>query len=137
MHAPEDGVRVITFGTFDLFHVGHLHLLRRARAMGDWLVVGVSTDELTRQKKGRPPVFPLEDRLAIVAGSRFVDDVFVEESLESKAEYIKRYRAHTLVMGADWSGRFDDLSSLCRIVYLPRTPRVSSSAIRSVLRAAC
>jgi glycerol-3-phosphate cytidylyltransferase len=127
---------VITFGTFDLFHIGHLHLLRRARALGDCLIVGVSSDELNSRKKNKTPAIPLNDRLAIVAGIRFVDEVFVEESLDLKGEYIRQHHADILVMGDDWQGRFDQYSSLCRVVYLPRTPEVSSSGIMAALRLA-
>jgi glycerol-3-phosphate cytidylyltransferase len=129
-------VRVITFGTFDLFHIGHLNLIRRARALGDCLIVGVSSDELNRRKKGKRPAIAQDDRMAIVAGIRYVDDVFVEESLELKGDYIQQHRADILVMGDDWQGRFDHYRSLCRVVYLPRTPEVSSSGIVSTLRAA-
>ena len=128
--------RVITFGTYDLFHIGHLNLLQRARALGDHLIVGVSSDELNLRKKGKAPAIPLSDRLAIVAAIRFVDEVFIEESLELKGEYIRRHRADVLVMGDDWRGRFDQYSSLCRVLYLPRTPDVSSSEIKATLRAA-
>jgi glycerol-3-phosphate cytidylyltransferase len=129
-------VRVITFGTYDLFHVGHLNLLRRARALGDSLIVGVSSDELNLRKKHKAPAIPLNDRLAIVAAIRFVDEVFVEDSLELKGDYIRHHRADVLVMGDDWRGRFDQFSSLCRVLYLPRTPDVSSSDIKATLRAA-
>jgi len=129
-------VRIITFGTFDLFHVGHLNILKRAKALGDHLIVGVSSDELTWRKKGVRPVFPLAERLALVAGTRFVDEVFVEESLEMKGLYIRRFHADTLVMGDDWAGKFDHFSPQCQVVYLPRTPVISSSDIRSQLRAA-
>lgn len=129
-------VRVITFGTFDLFHVGHLNLLRRARALGDRLIVGVSSDELNHSKKAKLPVIPLADRMAIVAGVRYVDDVFVEDSLALKGQYIRQYAADVLVMGDDWRGRFDEFSSLCRVEYLPRTPEISSSGLVSALRIA-
>jgi len=129
-------VRVITFGTFDLFHIGHLNLIRRARALGDRLIVGVSSDELNRRKKGKRPAIAQDDRMAIVAGIRFVDEVFVEESLELKGDYIQQHRADILVMGDDWQGRFDHFGSLCKVVYLTRTPEVSSSGIVSTLRAA-
>lgn len=128
--------RVITFGTFDLFHIGHVELLRRARALGDFLIVGVSSDELNFSKKGIRPVYPLEHRLEIIRALRFVDEVFVEESLELKPEYVKKYHADLLVMGNDWTGRFDALKSLCEVVYLPRTPYVSSSDIKIVCRKA-
>jgi glycerol-3-phosphate cytidylyltransferase len=128
--------RVITFGTFDLFHIGHLNLLRRARALGDCLIVGVSSDDLNQSKKAKLPVIPLADRIAIVAGVRYVDEVFVEESLELKGEYLRRHRADVLVMGDDWQGRFDEFTSLCRVEYLPRTPEISSSGLVSALRLA-
>jgi choline-phosphate cytidylyltransferase len=120
--------RVITFGSFDVFHVGHLSLLERARALGDYLVVGVSTDELNRRKKGRPPVFPHDQRMRILAGLRVVDGVFAEESLEQKRAYILQHRATVLVMGDDWRGRFDEFGDVCRVVYLDRTPSISTTA---------
>jgi glycerol-3-phosphate cytidylyltransferase len=120
---------VITFGTFDVFHVGHLRVLERAAAFGDRLVVGVSADALNQRKKGRLPVFSQEERLAIVAALKPVDEVFVEESLELKRDYITKYEADVLVMGDDWAGRFDDLRDICRVEYLPRTPAISTTAI--------
>ena len=120
--------RVITFGTFDVFHAGHLNLLERARQLGDWLGVGVSTDELNRAKKGRRPVYGFDERRRILAALRCVDEVFAEESLEQKRDYLKRYRADILVMGDDWRGRFDEFSDLCKVVYLPRTPSISTTA---------
>lgn len=129
-------VRVITFGTFDLFHIGHLNLIRRARALGDFLIVGVSSDDLNRRKKGKLPAIAQDDRMAIVAGIRYVDDVFVEDSLELKGEYIRQHRADILVMGDDWQGRFDQFSSLCQVIYLPRTPEISSSSLKATLRVA-
>jgi glycerol-3-phosphate cytidylyltransferase len=133
---PRRQVRVATFGTFDLFHIGHLNMLRRARALGDYLVVGVSSDELNTGKKGRPPVVRLAERLAIVHAVRYVDEVFVEESLDLKADYLRRVRADVLVMGDDWAGRFDHFSSVCRVVYLPRTPEVSTTSLLTVIRSA-
>ena len=120
---------VITFGTFDVFHVGHVRMLNRARELGDRLVVGVSADALNVSKKGREPVFSQAERLAIVAALKPVDEVFIEESLELKREYILRHGADVLVMGDDWAGRFDELSDVCEVVYLPRTPSVSTTAL--------
>src|SRR6476659_5053849 len=111
---------VITFGTFDVFDVGHLRVLERAAALGDRLVVGVSADALNERKKGRAPVFTQSERMEIVAALKWVDEVFVEESLEQKREYIERYGADVLVMGDDWSGRFDELKDICEVHYLPR-----------------
>ena len=120
---------VITFGTFDVFHVGHLRVLQRAAALGDRLVVGVSADALNVAKKGRAPVYTQEERMEIVASLRVVDEVFVEESLEEKRDYILRYHADVLVMGDDWAGKFDWVSDVCEVVYLPRTPSVSTTGI--------
>jgi glycerol-3-phosphate cytidylyltransferase len=120
---------VITFGTFDVLHVGHLRILQRARALGDRLVVGVSSDALNVAKKGRQPVFSQEERCELIANLVCVDEVFVEESLELKREYIKEYGADVLVMGDDWAGRFDEMGDLCRVVYLPRTPSISTTGL--------
>jgi glycerol-3-phosphate cytidylyltransferase len=124
----------ITFGTFDVFHVGHLRILERAAALADRLVVGVSTDALNISKKGRAPVFPEDQRLAMVAALRCVDHVFLEHALELKADYIRQHSADILVMGNDWEGRFDWLSPFCRVVYLERTPSVSTTALIEKIR---
>ncbi len=126
---PTRGRTVITFGTFDVFHVGHLRVIERAAALGDRLVVGVSADALNVAKKGREPVFSQSERLAIVAALKPVDEVFVEESLELKRAYIEKFGADVLVMGDDWAGRFDHLSDACEVVYLPRTPAISTTAL--------
>ena len=120
---------VITFGTFDVFHVGHIRVLQRAAALGDRLVVGVSADALNIAKKGRPPVYTQDERMEIVASLRVVDEVFVEESLEQKRDYIVEHGADVLVMGDDWAGKFDWVSDVCEVVYLPRTPSVSTTGI--------
>ncbi len=120
---------VITFGTFDVFHVGHLRVIERAAALGDRLVVGVSADELNLRKKGREPVFSEGERLAIVAALKPVDEVFIEESLELKRKYIETYAADVLVMGDDWSGKFDEFRDICEVVYLSRTPAISTTAL--------
>jgi len=120
---------VITFGTFDVFHVGHVRMLNRSAELGDRLVVGVSSDNLNFSKKGRNPVFSQEERLEIVANVKTVDEVFIEESLEQKRDYVLAHKADILVMGDDWQGKFDYLNDICRVVYLPRTPSVSTTAI--------
>ena len=122
------GRTVLTFGTFDVFHVGHLAILERAAALGDRLVVGVSSDELNVAKKGRPCVYDLASRTAILRALRVVDEVFTEESLELKRHYLEKYSADVLVMGHDWTGRFDHLADICEVVYLPRTPSISTTA---------
>lgn len=126
--------RVITFGTFDVFHLGHLSLLQRAAAQGDELVVGVSTDMLNLSKKGRQPIYPQEHRIEIVRAIRYVREAFLEESLEAKRQYVMEHRADILVMGDDWQGRFDWLGDVCKVVYLPRTPSVSTTAVIEQIR---
>ncbi len=120
---------VITFGTFDVLHVGHVRVLNRAAEFGDRLVVGVSSDALNFSKKGRKPIFDQDERLEIVANLKVVDAVFVEESLELKREYVLEHRADVLVMGDDWEGKFDFLNDICKVVYLPRTPSISTTGI--------
>jgi len=120
---------VITFGTFDVLHVGHIRVLKRAAELGDRLVVGVSADELNIAKKGRAPVFTQQERLEIVGSLKMVDEVFVEESLEKKRDYIVEHGADVLVMGDDWAGKFDWVSDVCEVVYLPRTPSVSTTGL--------
>lgn len=118
---------VITFGTFDLLHQGHLRILERARALGERLVVGVSTDRLNALK-GKRSCFDQRHRIECVAALRWVDETFYEDSLERKDDYIRQFGADLLVMGEDWRGEFDWVS--CPVVYLPRTPGVSSSEVK-------
>jgi choline-phosphate cytidylyltransferase len=120
---------VLTFGTFDVFHVGHLRVIERAAALGDRLVVGVSADALNLRKKGREPVFSQSERMEIVGALKAVDEVFVEESLELKRQYLQTYAADVLVMGDDWKGRFDEFRDICEVVYLARTPAISTTAL--------
>lgn len=127
--------KIITFGTFDVFHIGHVNILERAAAQGDYLIVGVSSDALNFSKKARYPIYNQEDRLKIVSSLKFVDEVFVEESLELKLEYINKYSADVLVMGDDWTGRFDWVKPACEVIYLPRTPSISTTEIIEVVRA--
>jgi len=118
---------VVTFGTFDIFHVGHLRLLERARSLGTHLVVGVSTDKLNFDKKGRNPVYSEGERKEIIQSLKCVDSVFNEESLEKKGEYLKQYKADILVMGDDWEGKFDIYRELCEEIYFQGTPCVSTT----------
>ncbi len=126
--------RVLTFGTFDLFHIGHVNVLLRAAEMGDHLTVGVSSDGLNFSKKKRYPVYREEHRMAIVSSLACVNEVFVEESLELKGDYIREHRADVLVMGDDWAGKFDHFRELCDVVYLPRTAEVSTTDIIQSIR---
>ena len=125
---------VVTFGNYDLFHVGHLNILRRAKDLGDRLVVGVSSDELNFRKKQIRPTYPLDHRIAIVESIRFVDEVFVEDALELKRQYLLDHRADILVMGDDWEGRFDEFKDICKVVYLPRTIGISSTDVKVRIR---
>lgn len=126
--------RIITFGTFDMFHVGHLNILERARALGTELVVGISSDQLNFSKKSRFPICSQKDRAHIVSALKCVDTVFIEESLELKAQYIKDHNSDCLVMGDDWVGRFDDMKEFCDVIYLSRTPSISTTEIIEIVR---
>jgi len=126
--------RVITFGTFDVFHVGHLRLLERARSYGDYLIVGVSTDKMNIEKKGRSPVYCEAERIEIMGALSYVDEVFFEESLALKGDYIKEYKADVLVMGDDWQDKFDEFRSICEVVYLSRTPAISTTEVIEKIR---
>lgn len=123
---------VLTYGTFDLFHVGHLNLLRNLRALGDRLIVGVSTDEFNL-KKGKQTVIPFADRLDIVQSLKCVDMTLAETGWAQKADDIRRLGVAVFGMGDDWRGHFDTLKPLCEVVYLPRTPGISSSALKHCL----
>lgn len=126
--------RIITFGTFDVFHVGHVNLLERAASYGGYLIVGVSSDELNFKKKGRKPIYSQDDRCKIISSLKFVDEVFVEEELELKLQYIQHYKADLLVMGDDWQGRFDWVKPECDVKYLPRTPSVSTTELIEIVK---
>lgn len=121
--------KVITYGTFDLFHYGHLRILERAKGLGGYLVVAVSTDEFNRIK-GKTCVYSYEHRARIVAAIRYVDEVIPERNWEQKLDDIREHNIDVFVMGDDWKGRFDNLSSICEVVYLPRTENISTTGIR-------
>ncbi|MBC8641325.1 MULTISPECIES: glycerol-3-phosphate cytidylyltransferase [unclassified Caballeronia] len=125
---------VITYGTFDLLHVGHLNLLRRARALGDRLVVALSTDEFNLNMKNKRTVIPFDDRRHMLEALRCVDLVIPEENWEQKALDVSRYEIDTFVMGDDWVGKFDFLGEYCDVVYLPRTEAISSSELKRHIR---
>jgi choline-phosphate cytidylyltransferase len=125
---------VVTFGTFDIFHVGHLRLLEKARAMGTHLIVGVSTDKLNFDKKGRYPVYSEDERKEIILSLKCVDSIFDEVSLEQKSEYLERYSADILVMGDDWEGKFDIYREICEVVYFQRTPAISTTEVIEKIR---
>ncbi len=123
--------RILTYGTFDTFHWGHMLLLQRARQLGDWLAVGLSTDEFN-QTKGKQSHMSYEMRKNILQGVRGVDLIFPENNWQQKRDDIIKYNIDIFVMGDDWRGKFDDLSDLCRVVYLPRTPDISSTIIKNL-----
>lgn len=123
---------VLTYGTFDLFHPGHVQLLKRARELGSRLVVGLSTDEFNALK-GKQSVMSYEDRKAVLEACRYVDEVIAEEDWAQKSTDALRLGADVFVMGDDWTGKFDFLSEVCSVVYLSRTPEISSTHIKQRL----
>ena len=125
---------VITFGTFDLFHIGHLNILERASKFGNKLIVGVSSDELNFRKKSFYPIQNQDSRIKIIHAIKYVDEVFLEESLDLKREYIKKHNADILVMGNDWTGFFDFCMDLCEVIYLERTKKVSTTNIKEIIK---
>lgn len=127
-------MNIITFGTFDVFHVGHINILENAAKLGSRLIVGVSSDALNYSKKKRNPIYSENDRMKIISSLKCVDYVFLEESLALKAEYIKRFNADVLVMGDDWEGKFDHFSDICKVIYFPRTPSISTTEIIEVVK---
>lgn len=126
--------RVITYGTFDTLHFGHIRLLARARALGDYLIVALSTDEFNALK-GKKAFHSWEERKSLLEALRYVDLVIPENTWAQKADDIQLYRADVFVMGNDWEGKFDELAAHCEVIYLDRTEGVSSTQIRQVMTA--
>lgn len=126
--------RVITYGTFDLLHYGHINLLRRAKAQGDYLIVALSTDEFNWREKQKKSYFTYEERKAMLEAIRYVDLVIPEENWEQKKTDVAKYDIDVFVMGDDWAGKFDFLKDQCQVVYLPRTPEISTTKIKEELR---
>jgi glycerol-3-phosphate cytidylyltransferase len=122
--------RVITYGTFDLLHYGHISLLRRAKQLGDYLIVALSTDEFNWNSKQKKCYFDYEKRKSLLDAIRYVDLVIPENSWEQKIEDIKLYHADIFVMGNDWEGKFNFLNDYCKVVYLERTPEISTTQIK-------
>ncbi|KKK36474.1 glycerol-3-phosphate cytidylyltransferase [Mesobacillus campisalis] len=124
--------KVLTYGTFDLLHFGHINLLKRAKALGDYLIVGLSTDEFNEGKNKRA-YHSFEDRKMILESIRYVDKVIPESNWNQKIEDVCKYQVDIFVMGDDWKGRFDFLKDYCKVVYLPRTIGISTSGIKDDL----
>ncbi|EAF7771562.1 TPA: glycerol-3-phosphate cytidylyltransferase [Listeria monocytogenes] len=124
---------VITYGTFDLLHWGHIHLLKRAKALGDYLIVAISSDEFNRIKH-KEAYHSYEHRKLIIEAIRYVDEVIPENNWEQKRDDIEKYGIDVFVMGDDWEGEFDFLKDVCEVVYLPRTEGISTSQIKDELK---
>lgn len=124
--------KVITYGTFDLLHVGHINLLRRAKELGDYLVVAISTDEFNAIKN-KKAYYSFEDRKQILEAVRYVDKVIPENTWEQKIKDVQDNNIDIFVMGHDWEGKFDFLKDYCEVIYLPRTEGISTTKIKSDL----
>ena len=124
--------RVITYGTFDLLHYGHIRLLQRCKAQGDYLVVALSSDEFNAGK-GKKSYFSYADRKNMLEAIRYVDLVIPEENWAQKSTDIDKYQIDAFVMGDDWAGKFDELQEKCDVIYLPRTPEISTTQIKNDL----
>lgn len=126
--------RVITYGTFDLLHYGHINLLRRAKSLGDYLIVGLSTDEFNNIEKNKECYFDYENRKSLLDAVRYVDLVVPEENWKQKISDIQKYNIDVFVIGDDWKGKFDYLKDFgVEVVYLPRTKEISTSKIKNDL----
>ena len=126
--------KIITYGTFDLLHYGHINLLRRAKELGDYLIVALSTDEFNLNEKNKQCYFSYEQRKKLLEAIRYVDLVIPEENWEQKVNDIKEFRVDTFVIGDDWEGKFDYLKEHCEVVYLSRTPEISTTQIKNELK---
>lgn len=123
---------IITYGTFDLFHIGHLNILRRLKEQCDRLIVGVSTDEFN-EMKGKKPIVPFEQRIEIVRAIRYVDEAIPESNWEQKRNDIKEHNVDAFAIGEDWKGKFDDLEDIVEVIYLPRTDGISTTELKRIL----
>lgn len=125
--------KVITYGTFDLFHYGHIRILQRARKLGDYLIVGLSTDEFNAGK-GKKSVMPYGERKEILEAIRYVDEVIPETDWNQKISDVVNNHVEVFVMGDDWEGKFDFLRGYCEVVYLSRTAHVSSTLLKAAIK---
>lgn len=126
--------KVITYGTFDLLHYGHINLLRRAKELGDYLIVALSTDEFNWEQKRKKSFFTYDQRKKLLEAIRYVDLVIPEDNWDQKISDVKEFRVDTFVIGDDWVGKFDFLKDYCEVVYLPRTPEISTTQIKTELK---
>jgi glycerol-3-phosphate cytidylyltransferase len=126
--------RIITYGTFDLLHYGHINLLRRAKELGDYLIVALSTDRFNEQEKSKKTYFEYGKRKKLLEAIRYVDLVIPEKSWDQKIYDIKKYMVNIFTIGDDWKGKFDFLEKYCKVVYIERTPEISTSIIKNDLR---
>ena len=127
--------RVITYGTFDLLHYGHINLLKRAKSLGDYLIVGLSTDEFNNTKKNKESYFDYENRKSLLDAVKYVDLVIPEKTWEQKVSDIQKYNIDVFVIGDDWKGKFDYLEDFgIEVVYLPRTKEISTTKIKKDLK---
>lgn len=125
--------KVITYGTFDLLHAGHINILKRAKDLGDYLIVAVSTDEFNMLKH-KEAYHSFEERKQILEAIKYVDEVIGEDTWDQKVDDVKKYNINTFVMGNDWEGEFDFLKDYCDVVYLPRTSGISTTKIKDELK---
>jgi len=123
--------KVLTYGTYDLLHYGHINLLKRARDLGDYLIVALSTDEFNLKHKGKKAYFTYDQRKAMLESIRYVDQVIPEKSWEQKETDVQELEVSTFVIGDDWEGKFDFLKEYCNVVYLSRTPEISTTKIKN------
>ena len=131
-------MKIITFGTFDLLHIGHINILERCKNFenkeDNELIVGISSDNFSYKKKQRYPIYDENQRKKILESLRFVDKVFIEESFEKKREYILENNADVFIMGDDWKDKFDEFNDICKVIYLPRTPSISTTKLVEIIK---
>ena len=125
--------RVMTYGTFDLLHYGHINILKEAKKLGDYLIVGLSSDEFNKIK-GKKSIMNFEERKEILENIKYVDKVIKESSWEQKIEDVIKYDIDVFVMGDDWKGKFDFLKPYCEVIYLPRTKSISTTLLKKIIK---
>lgn len=135
MNGDTNMKRIITYGTFDLLHYGHINLLRRAKEQGDYLIVALSADEFNWKEKHKKTYFSFEKRKQLLEAIRYVDLVIPENNWEQKTTDVKEYHVDKLIMGDDWAGKFDFIEEEtgAEVIYLPRTPEISTTQIKKDL----